>query len=90
MDYEQFLLLRVLYKPLKFQKEFCNPRQRRNWLSDEYVEAAKSFLNSQDSWIRYINSYSQQLNIYKFPDLGTFSLVRYYQSMVHGEGIPKD
>jgi hypothetical protein len=86
-DYDQFLLLRVLCEPLKLQTELYKPHQRCLWLPDEYFDTAKSILNSQDSWLRYIKSFSPQLNIHKFPDLGTFSLVRYYQSIVHGERI---
>jgi len=88
MGIEQFLLLRVLFDPQRKQSDLCEPGQRRKLLSDTAFDAAKTFLNSQDSWKLYIESFSQtkqQSNRDGSPELGTFSLVRYYQSAVQGE-----
>jgi hypothetical protein len=84
MGIEQFLLLRVLFAPPMKQSELCTPRQRRKWLSDTAFNDAKTSLNSQDSWRRYINQAKQQLSRDDSPDLGTYSLVQYYQSTVQG------
>lgn len=85
MGIEQFLLLRVIFASQMKQSELCEPRQRRKWLSDTAFNAAKTFLNTQDSWRRYINQTKQQSSRDGSPDLGTYTLVRYYQSAVQGE-----
>ena len=88
ISFEQFLALRVLWKP-STQSRFSTPETRRRWLSDECYDNAKKLLDSDLSravgWHSYLHSQNlagtTMLKQVAFPTLQTFSLVRLYQSL---------
>ena len=82
---EQFLLLRAYYVVLK-RDEFSS-HHRARWFP--YYDKAKDILNSEEAaglgWQQYLDSFDDpafKKPLPKFPNLGSFSLVRYYQRAV--------
>jgi hypothetical protein len=72
----QFLLLRALWD-IKMQAEL----EIRNWLEEEYIKDAVSLLDGCSDWKRYLESFSQHIELEQrpFPNLGAFTLVKYSQ-----------
>ncbi|KIX02801.1 uncharacterized protein Z518_08744 [Rhinocladiella mackenziei CBS 650.93] len=79
ITYEQFLHLRVLWTG-KRAKDFADEDTRRTWLRDEHYFEAIHLLASFPPWKLYLDSLESPLDLQiAFPNLGTFSLVRYLQ-----------
>jgi hypothetical protein len=64
----QFLLLRALWHP-KVQAQ-C---KTKDWLEEEYIEGAVSFLDNYPDWKNYLESLSQKINLEQrpFPNLAS-------------------
>lgn len=84
IGYKQFLCLRALWitKQAKF---LANDDIRRTWLRDTDYLKAKDLLPSLAHWQAYLDPCevsAEELRQAAFPDIGTFSLVRYLQASV--------
>jgi hypothetical protein len=81
---KQFLCLRVLWT--KNQAKFlANDDNRRTWLGDVHYLEARHLLLSLPSWQAYLDivgESGERVLQRAFPDIGTFSLVRYHQERV--------
>jgi hypothetical protein len=81
---KQFLCLRTVWIT-KQANILANDDTRRTWLRDEHYLEARRLLLSLPSWQAYLDSVgvSPKESLQEaFPDIGTFSLVRYHQARV--------
>ncbi|KAI8623451.1 hypothetical protein F5Y19DRAFT_481649 [Xylariaceae sp. FL1651] len=97
MHFDQFLLLRVIYRPTLRPNLVYQPPNRNTWLRPGAFDAAVASLKAQQGWRLYLNSIlpaprqqQQQQNQASFSPLGLFSLVRYYQLEVQKEQEQSD
>ena len=84
---KQFFLLRVIWT-VESQRTFSTTHQ--HWLDNDHYTKAKSDLEALNNWPQYLKSLGQQSRSSDegyFPDLGTFSLVSYYQYAVEQRGF---
>lgn len=83
--HEQFLLLKILWMPHQ-QADFSRSQNRQKWLSEQHYKKAKDLLGDLNCWNLYLTSLRDHppasLRNRAFPDLGTFTLVRYHQCQV--------
>ena len=92
---EQFLHLKVLWTFQGLTK-FTDPQVRNEWLPERFYNEARLKLKTAPFWNKYIDSY-QRFTDNEFGnstspdnDIGTFSLVRYYQGQVQRIKIKND
>lgn len=82
IDFDQFLLLQVLWTKGKSQDDLIEPKPNF-LLKRKHYESAKTELSVAKHWVSYLNSFRthrpDQLTNGAFPELGTFSLVRQLQ-----------
>jgi hypothetical protein len=74
---DQFLLLRILWT-----MGYANGFDARRFGLDAELKMARKILDGYDSWSRYRQSFENMGKETTAPDLGTFSLVKYYQLQV--------
>jgi hypothetical protein len=79
IDKKQFLLLRVLWKQDIPISKFKS--QRKKWIDDSCFWKAQILFKKMPSFKLYLDSFDSR-DLVPFPDLGTFSLVRFYQLSV--------
>ena len=88
---QQFLLLYVVCLDRKYAGDLVKPSVRNRLIDSKCFEEARCFLDNQTPWISYLKSVKQDpspLLQRPFPDLGTFSLVRYHQ--LASQGLTED
>jgi hypothetical protein len=86
IGYKQFLCLRALWVE-KHANTLAKDDTRQTWLRDEHYLEARRLLSYLPSWQAYLDSCEESLDkllLWGFPDIGTFSLVRYHQASVEG------
>jgi hypothetical protein len=77
MEFLQFLPLRILWK-----QKHASAFYSRDWFSQSARNDAARFLESHPSWDKYLKAVSQQLTHAPVEDIGTFSIVAYFQAKV--------
>lgn len=79
IETNQFLLLRVLWGGDMLAHEFRS--RQENWINSSCYWKAQVIIKKMESFRLYLQSFESK-DLVPFPDLGTFSLVRFYQLSV--------
>lgn len=84
MEFDQFLLLRVVYPSTLHPELVYHAQHRATWLRPDAFDAAAASLKARGEWKLYLNSIlpaqqQQQPTQASLSPLGLFALVRYYQ-----------
>lgn len=83
IEFEQFLLLRVIYYSTEHPDQVYHAQHRATWLRSDAFDAAAASLKARQEWKLYLNSIlpvqQQQTTQAGLSSLGLFALVRYYQ-----------